>query len=120
MKGEKMPKCERCNSESDDLRNWGQLGMICHNCIKDVYDDFPEKPKRKRADINIEEPKHYSAGSYWPNTSIIVLRDLAQFCLEETINHEMTHYVIHKLEGLQTTYQFDNIAWKIDPYHGLS
>jgi len=105
-----------CKSESEHLENWGQLGMICQDCIKRVYVEYPEKPKKNRADINIAEPKLGSAGSYWPNTSIIVLRDLAQFCLESTINHETIHYMVHKTEGLQATYQYDNVAQIIDPY----
>jgi len=112
-----MPKCSQCEKEFEKLESWGYL-KLCESCAKKYREHWPKRPKGKISNVEIDKPRIVGGAQYVPdsgNTRIRGSNDGNQ--LFETLNHEVIHFVLHKLIDFRCCYQYDSIQEEIDCYH---
>jgi len=115
-------KCNHCKNLflKEDLVKYGRY-YFCKSCVKIVEHYFGEA----KDILDIAKPKllnnnHLKNACYTPNGIKFVNFQIENFnYLLICLCHEELHRIIHKLEGLKTSYNFDNLAHK-SPYVNTS
>ena len=107
--------CTECKTECKDLENWGQT-TLCPNCVEIMKKNHPNKTRRN-PELSFF-PQIWSGGAaYHPSLIKVLFFHIIEEETLRAVNHEYLHWVIHKTDGLKSTYQFDNVASEVDKYY---